>query len=32
MKVSQGKYYENWKKIFNQNRTKTKTKKKNRED
>ena len=30
MKVSQEKYYENWNKIFN--KKKTKTKKKNRED
>ena len=32
MSVSKEKYYENWKKIFNQNKTKTKTKKNNRED
>jgi len=32
MKVSQEKYYENWKKIFNKNKIKTKTKNKNTED
>ena len=32
MKVSQEKYYENWKKIFKNKKTKTKTKKNNRED
>ena len=30
MKISQGKYYQNWNKIFK--KKKTKTKKKNRED
>ena len=32
MKISQEKYYENWSKIFKNKKTKTKTKKNNRED